>query len=481
MTFRLLNDGNAGSMSSADPYSLDPLEGAGVIERTGLEATIRRAADPFVLMQRVADEAVELVEGADGVLVGFANDETWLTFACAAGSVSSHVGGRIRLGASLAGLAFQRGETVHADDTTRDPRVDPTFRRLTAVKSLVCVPLWRHHTTVGVLCVTSARAKAFKDRDVATLTSLAEFISVSISVAFDMAESINALLSRVSHDAPGAAVAYRDNPEAEERFVANVLSPGALRSLETRSRFDPFLSGRGLTHVFQPIYDMTSGTCFAVEALARFSGRPKRGPDTWFAEAHALGVGVELEIASLTKALRAQVRLPRDMTMCVNAGPEAIVSDDVDRLLATCDARRVVMELTEETKVDDYPRLSSALERLCLMGVRLAIDDTGAGFASFAHILKLSPNLIKLDRELTSGIDHDPVRVSLATALVSFASQLGAEIVAEGIETAAELQVLRGLGIRYGQGYFLCRPTSISSIPTRLPREVWMATAEMAS
>ena len=159
MTFRLLNDGNAGSMSSADPYSLDPLEGAGVIERTGLEATIRRAADPFVLMQRVADEAVELVEGADGVLVGFANDETWLTFACAAGSVSSHVGGRIRLGASLAGLAFQRGETVHADDTTRDPRVDPTFRRLTAVKSLVCVPLWRHHTTVGVLCVTSARGR----------------------------------------------------------------------------------------------------------------------------------------------------------------------------------------------------------------------------------------------------------------------------------------------------------------------------------
>jgi EAL domain-containing protein (putative c-di-GMP-specific phosphodiesterase class I) len=116
-----------------------------------------------------------------------------------------------------------------------------------------------------------------------------------------------------------------------------------------------------------------------------------------------------------------------------------------------------------------------------LLGVRLAIDDTGAGFASFAHILKLAPEIIKLDRELTSGIDHDPVRAALATALVSFASQLGTEIIAEGIETAAELEVLRNLGIRYGQGYFLFRPTSIDSIPTSLPREIWAATTKRAS
>jgi EAL domain-containing protein (putative c-di-GMP-specific phosphodiesterase class I) len=139
------------------------------------------------------------------------------------------------------------------------------------------------------------------------------------------------------------------------------------------------------------------------------------------------------------------------------------------------------MELTEEAKVDDYAQLSRALDQLCLLGVRLAIDDTGAGFSSFAHILKLAPDIIKLDRELTSGIDHDPVRAALATALVSFASQLGAEIIAEGIESAAELEVLRNLGIRFGQGYFLCRPVAIDSIPTSLPREVWSATAQRAS
>ena len=98
-----------------------------------------------------------------------------------------------------------------------------------------------------------------------------------------------------------------------------------------------------------------------------------------------------------------------------------MVSDEVRQLLAASDSRRVVMELTEQAKVDDYPRLSRALKQLRLMGVRLAIDDTGAGFASLAHILKLAPDLIKLDRELTSGIDHDPVRSALGAALVSFA------------------------------------------------------------
>jgi EAL domain-containing protein (putative c-di-GMP-specific phosphodiesterase class I) len=450
------------------------------MDQTGLEEAIRRAGDPLVLVQRVADEAMELIERADGVLVWFARDPTWLTIECAAGSVSGQVGSRMRVAGTLAGLALQTGETLHTEEASTDPRVDPVFRAAVGVESLVCVPLWRRTQTVGVLCVTSSRRRAFGDRDVATLTTLAEFISVAIAVAVDLSEAVNALLSRISPDSPGAALA-RDHRDAEERFVANVLNPGALGRLETRNRIDRFLKGRGLTHVFQPVYDLTNGDCFAVEALARFPGRPKRAPDVWFAEAHAMGVGIELEVASVKRALSSLSLLPEDITLCVNAGPEAMISDDVQQLLASCDSRRVVMELTEEAKVDDYAQLSRALDQLCLLGVRLAIDDTGAGFSSFAHILKLAPDIIKLDRELTSGIDHDPVRAALATALVSFASQLGAEIIAEGIESAAELEVLRNLGIRFGQGYFLCRPVAIDSIPTSLPREVWSATAQRAS
>ncbi len=145
------------------------------------------------------------------------------------------------------------------------------------------------------------------------------------------------------------------------------------------------------------------------------------------------------------------------------------MSTELFQLLATVDGSRIVMELTEQAHVDDYPRLAGSLEHLYAMGVRLAIDDTGAGFASLAHILKLAPNIIKLDRELTSGIDRDPVRITLAAALVSFAAGLGAEIVAEGIETASELDRLRELSIRFGQGFYLCRPTNLELVPSRMP------------
>ncbi len=443
-----------------------------VIDRTVLEEAIRRAADPVVLTQRVADEAMTLVEAVDGVLVGFVRDPSWLDFDYGAGQLESQIGKRIPLGASLAGLAFTTGATLHSDDAGNDPRVAPDFSEEAGLRSLVCVPLWRRAEAAGVLCVASARPRAFNDRDVATLTSLAEFISVVITVAVDLAGGTDAFLSRVRGDAFGTSSDEDDDGVAEERFVANVLNPGAMRTPETQRRVDYFLKGRGISHVFQPVFDIASGECFAVEALARFSGRPKRPPDDWFASAHTLGVGVELEVISLKGALSSLSRVPEDIALCVNAGPEAMICDELRQVLEHCEPGRIVMELTEEARVDDCPRLSSGLNRLRLMGVRLAIDDTGAGFASFARILKLVPDFIKLDRELTSGIDHDPVRVALATALVSFASGLGAEIIAEGIETAAELEVLRGLGIPYGQGFLLCRPTSVDLIPSRLPEDL---------
>ncbi|MGD0982926.1 MAG: EAL domain-containing protein [Acidimicrobiales bacterium] len=452
-----------------------------MIHRTGLEEAIRRAADPVVLTQRVADEAMTLVESVDGVLVGFVQDPSWLTFECGAGHLASQIGKRIPLEGTLAGLAFRTGVTVHSDDAAGDPRIEPGCRLAPSVRSLVCVPLWRHAQTAGVLCVASFRPRAFDERDVATLTSLAEFISVVITVAVDLAGVTDAFLSRVCCDAPGTGVPEEDDWAAETRFVANVLNPGALSRLETQRRIDRVLKGRGLSHVFQPVFDIKSGDCFAVEALARFSGRPKRSPDFWFAEAHALGNGVELEVMSAKGALRALSQLSGDIALCVNASPEAMISDGVRQLLERSEPGRVVMELTEEARVDDYPRLSRVLDQMRRMGVRLAIDDTGAGFASLAHILKLVPDFIKLDRELTSGIDHDPVRIALATALVSFASGLGAEIIAEGIETTEELEVLQGLDIRYGQGFLLCRPTSIDLIPARLPQEVWPASSTRAS
>jgi EAL domain-containing protein (putative c-di-GMP-specific phosphodiesterase class I) len=442
-----------------------------LIDRTSLQDAIRRAVDSVSLMQRVADEAMALVNGAEGVLIGLVQDDEWLIFECGAGYLEEQIGNKAPLNGSLSGLAIRTGETLLCDQAEDDPRVELDLCHAFRIVSAVCVPLRRAGRAVGVLNVTSSRPKAFDDRDVATLTGLADFVSVVIAAACDLAGVTDTLLARARSGEVGATVFGHDE-SAEERFVANVLSPGVLGGLETRNRVERVLKGRGLTHVFQPVFDITTGDLFGVEALARFSGRPKQTPDVWFADAHAMGVGVELEIASVKEALTSLSRLPPDVAFCVNAGPDAMGSDEMLTLLAAAESRHIVMELTEQVKVDDYPRLSSALKQLRLMGIRLAIDDTGAGFASLAHILKLAPDIIKLDRELTSGIDHDPVRRALASALVTFASYTRAQIIAEGIETAGELDVLRGLGIRYGQGYFLCRPTSANSIPSRLSREV---------
>lgn len=172
------------------------------VDRTGPEDAMRRAADPIVLTQRVADEALELVPGADGVLAGFVHDPDWLTYECGAGHLEERIGDRVALQGSLAGLAFRTGETLRCDDVSTDCRVASEFCRTARVESLVSVPLWRRSQAVGVLWVASRRPRAFDERDVATLTSLGEFMSVVIAVAVDLASVTDALLSRACRDAP---------------------------------------------------------------------------------------------------------------------------------------------------------------------------------------------------------------------------------------------------------------------------------------
>jgi EAL domain-containing protein (putative c-di-GMP-specific phosphodiesterase class I) len=127
-------------------------------------------------------------------------------------------------------------------------------------------------------------------------------------------------------------------------------------------------------------------------------------------------------------------------------------------LLLTGAADRIVIEITEHAQVDDYAALNEALALLREHKVRLAIDDAGAGFASLQHIIRLAPDFIKLDITLTRGIGGDPVRRALATALISFADEIGAAIIAEGIETEDEFDTLRGLGVAFGQGFYLGEP-----------------------
>ena len=218
------------------------------------------------------------------------------------------------------------------------------------------------------------------------------------------------------------------------------------------------LDCEGITIVLQPIVELTTGRVVAAEALSRFGDEPRRSPDVWFAEAEAVGLGLELELAAVRVALTQLDGLPAGVRLSLNVSPATLLAPALTDALAGAPGERLALELTEHAPVADYAALEEALAGPRSRGVQLMIDDAGAGFSSLRHVLGLHPDAIKLDLALTRDIDTDPVRRALAASLVAFAREIGATIVAEGIETREELETLRSLGVTHGQGYYLARP-----------------------
>ncbi|MDQ1509301.1 MAG: hypothetical protein QOG50_1145 [Actinomycetota bacterium] len=218
--------------------------------------------------------------------------------------------------------------------------------------------------------------------------------------------------------------------------------------------------GDGVGIVFQPIVALSSGSIVGVEALARFAHEPARPPDEWFAEARELGFGERLELLCVEQALTVVERLPSDCFISVNVSPDTAMGGELVSVLSVVPGERVVLELTEHDEISDYEWLRPFLDRYRANGVRIAVDDAGAGYAGLQHILSLMPDILKLDRELIRGVDTDIARRALARCLVDFAGEIGAEVLAEGISGIAELDVLRAVGVSLGQGYYLGRPAS---------------------
>lgn len=221
--------------------------------------------------------------------------------------------------------------------------------------------------------------------------------------------------------------------------------------------------------VFQPIYDLSRQRMRGVESLSRFDAVPQRGPDRWFAMAERVGLGAALEFRAVHHALPVLDLLPPPMFLCVNASPALVYSDAFRAALKHRDVSRLVIQITEHVTVTDYARLSAALKPLRERGLRVAVDDAGAGFASMRHILNIEPSMIKLDMSLTRDIDTDGRRRALAKGLIAFAHEIGCFITAEGVETNTELEMLGALGVDMAQGYFLDRPLPLEDLLERLP------------
>jgi EAL domain-containing protein (putative c-di-GMP-specific phosphodiesterase class I)/DNA-binding NarL/FixJ family response regulator len=234
---------------------------------------------------------------------------------------------------------------------------------------------------------------------------------------------------------------------------------GAAEHRTISERVKRSLQRGGFGIALQPIVSLPSGEVAGYEALARFDVAPEQGPDRWFADAESVGMRTELELAAIERALEELPFLEPGMFLSLNVSPTTLLGRGLEDIVPRASRARIVLELTEHAPISSYEDLAVALAPLRADGVRLAVDDAGAGFASLRHILKLAPDLIKIDQSLTKDIEHDPRVRALAAAIITFARETGVAVVAEGVETASQLQELQALGATSAQGYLLGRPT----------------------
>lgn len=257
-------------------------------------------------------------------------------------------------------------------------------------------------------------------------------------------ETVRLLAAVVARYVEDAEVARRDRERRRDE----------LRSVIVESDFDV---------LFQPIVTLTNRKVVGLEALSRFPGLG-RGPAEVFAEAWRLGVGMEVELQAAFAAFARLDRVPDDAYVAVNLSPATLVSGRLLDLAKSVAPERIVIEITEHAAVDDYPGLVNAVAEMAEAGVRLAIDDVGTGFSGLDHILRLNPNILKIDGALVGGVDQSKGKQAMIAALVTFATRMDTRVVAERIETEDELSALRVLGVDCGQGYLLGRPEPIDAL-----------------
>ncbi len=309
---------------------------------------------------------------------------------------------------------------ARSDDRTRDLAVTQEL----GIGAYLGIPLTRRDGSVqGMLCcVNTAATPELAARDITVVQLLARVI---------------------------AELGSGDNPNAEHAAL--------------RAEVAGLVAGAGRRHVLQPIVDVRSALPVGYEVLTRFDLEPF-APDVWFARAGTVGLRPALEVACARSGL-AELQADRAGYLSINLSPDVITSGALNDLLAGVDAGRVMIEITEHAPVEDYDALTAALDPWRDRGLLVAVDDAGAGYASFRHILQLRPDVIKADLSLVQHIDTDPVRQALVSSLVSFGRTSGARLVAEGVERQQELDCLARLGVHAVQGYLFSRP--VAEPPTK--------------
>lgn len=271
---------------------------------------------------------------------------------------------------------------------------------------------------------------------------------------------------------------FDPNPDACQRdiafmrFLADLLgrqldsvAQVAHLARRRRARLEAILACGGPSMVFQPIYDVTTRRLVGVEALARAEvDGACLPPEHLFKEAWDFGCGPEMELAAVRGAIWALDSLPEHAYLAVNVSPGTVVLPQLLETLSRVDAKRIVVELTEHASVPDYDALSAALGTLRSLGVRVAIDDVGAGYSSLRHVLRVAPDFIKLDMSLVESIDVDLARQAMVAGVMAFAVQTGTGVVAEGVQTEAQARTLMRTGVLHAQGFLFGQPGTLATL-----------------
>lgn len=254
---------------------------------------------------------------------------------------------------------------------------------------------------------------------------------------------------------------YQAKRSGRDRVVALTEDMTDSAHAAVRRRVEDLLDASRVTAVFQPIVDLTTGVTHGYEALARVVDS-ELSPLAWLDLALQAGVRAELEMAMWDAALDQWEDVqPTDVRLFLNVSPDVLLSplpwQRVDRLPAG-----TVLEISERDDVRDHQTLRLAMARWRAAGVAFAVDDVGAGHATLRHVLELSPEYIKLDRSLCREVDVNGRKAELVRSLAGFCERTGVRMIAEGLETDAEMDVVRDVGVRIGQGYGIARPAALA-------------------
>jgi len=280
----------------------------------------------------------------------------------------------------------------------------------------------------------------------------------------------------------GFALAFYNPLVMPERLVSRLVEDAwncvhvlqAQRELQDRCELQEVLLTDQLSTVFQPIVELRQRAVLGYEALSRGpAGSVYQMPLRLFEMAAEADLVFELDRKCRRRALASATSLPRGAKLFVNVFPSAMYDPEFQgaSLVALAEAHgltpeRVVLEITEKSAIENYGVFVEALVELTRHGFSIAVDDVGAGYSGLEKIAHLNPRYLKFDRELVRNIDSSYIRREMTRALKAFADRIGSTIIAEGIERDGELQTLLELGIEYGQGFLLGRPTSAFLPPT---------------